>query len=214
MARGRHAGRPRWSPKWNLHRWQALFAVSLLGSSSVAVPAGTVTPFTASPTPAASGSASLPQIQGLLPEVAITSFSEVPSPPSPGEVYTFSGTVKNWSIASASGAEIFMVAPSPRDSADGRARTWLVSPPAQVLYERDWLVKWKLPYPPAGESWKAVVMLRPLSDSTESLLSSILSPLTAEYISHLAQFGLHSSWAISASASVRMVGPYFRRLTH
>jgi hypothetical protein len=184
--------RPRKRVLPTLRRWQVLLAavVAFFG----AVLAALIPILASSPGTDCSGSGSLPggghcgslAAPALTPfdgQVAITSWSEVPFSPAPGETFSFQGIVNGWSYDN--DQQVFVIAKQTNG-------VWEVSPPAVVVDSQNWTVTWKIAKPPIRADWSAVIVLPP-ETAPVGVTSEPSLPSVAQYRADLVAAGLDSS---------------------
>jgi len=135
--------------------------VALINANSAHTPP---TPTVVTPTSEASPTSPTPLTSSKPPtaSIAVTSWSQSPSPPPPGESYTFSGIIQNWAAVSDLGAQVFVIArPGGLALPQASSRAWTVSPPALISASGRWIVRWRLDHPPPNAQWTPILVIPP-----------------------------------------------------
>lgn len=182
--RKRGSTRPTAKRRWKPESWQVIAAaVTAVGGifAALITTFGTSGPNSSAADPKPSGSANFAQgtistsMPATAPPVAIsiTSFTETPLMPPPGEDFSFSGVVQNFPPPYPTrqpgctpdpvfpAAQIYVIARLPFKSINSgdNSQHWLVSPAARVINDRIWVVdNWKVSNPPTHAQWEAVVI--------------------------------------------------------
>ena len=128
--------------------------------------------------------------------VSMTSVTETPHPPPPGETFLFQGKIKNWP-GSGTGYEAVFVVAEPNGVTTSQTRRWLVSPPAKILHDGTWNVRWTLSDPPNNTRWVAAYVNSPIpivgewpSVSPSPVYSPLGSdPVMQDFRSSLSKYG-------------------------
>jgi hypothetical protein len=195
--------RPRQSTWRKFQRWQVVLAsVIAFFGTIIAALIPVWAPSSAPPSLAVghSGSFPTPSLTPGIVTVAITSYSEVPSSPSPGETFSFYGIITGgWSLSDR-GPQIFVIARQTGVTISPvSTRPWEVSPPAKALGGQKWSVTWKIAKPPINAHWYAIIASLPPEEA-----AAAASPSVAQYRADLTNNGIDSRYAAASSTAVHI----------
>ena len=151
--------------RWRrLERWQVLLAAVVAAVASIIVALVSL------PHSGSTGTSSISSGTTSV-SLAITGLSEQSSPPPPGRLYMWSGTIRDlppdaliFVIAKSPGFHPQSLVPgeSPVPVPTGESsQPWLVSPQATILNNGTWTVTWFIAEPPSTVRWIAVVWIPP-----------------------------------------------------
>ncbi|MEV5884904.1 hypothetical protein AB0L74_19605 [Streptomyces sp. NPDC052020] len=131
--------------------------IGAAGAVAAAVAAGLVTYWTA-------GSSSSDTVQ---PRISITGWTQHPAAQDAGTAFEFEGTVTDAPPT----VSVRVIVKNPRSSQTASSRAtdgqaWLVSPPADLLKDGRWKVRWTLTHPPQQARWTAVLVDESMPSAT------------------------------------------------